>query len=121
MLFYLQTQLIFALPGTDFAKISYLLAIAVFVGLPGFSYLIKYLYPEKEFRLEVHFLISLFVCIIGLITTVNGNVTYSVVKESVNVRALVAAFSLFAASFIIGFAWDKVKWRIKQNKESKNK
>ncbi|NLZ73055.1 MAG: hypothetical protein GX905_04465 [Bacteroidales bacterium] len=121
VLFYGLTQLIFALPGTDFKSISYFLAVGVFVGLPALSYLMKYLYPEKELRLEVHFLVSLFVCIIGLITTVNGNVTYAAVKESINIKALVLSVSLFFLCFIIGYLWNKIKWRLKQNKELKNK
>ena len=119
VLFYLLTQIIFAMPGTDFTTISYLLAGGVFIGLPAFSYLIRYLYPEKELRLEVYFLVSLFVCIIGLITTVNGNVTYAAVEEPLNIRALLLSLGLFGITFIIGFGWNKVKWIIRQKKEQK--
>ncbi|NDV78958.1 hypothetical protein [Dysgonomonas sp. 511] len=121
VMFYLLTQIIFAMPGTDFTTISYLLAGGVLVGLPALSYLVRYLYPEKELRLEVYFLVSLFVCIIGLITTVNGNVTYAAVEEPVNIKALVLSFILFAGAFLIGFLWNKVKWIFRQKKELKNK
>jgi len=119
VLFYLLTQIIFAMPGTDFNTISYVLAGAVLIGLPALSYLVRYLYPEKELRLEVHFLVSLFVCIIGLITTVNGNVTYAAVEEPMNIKALLLSFALFASAFLIGFLWNKVKWIIRQKKEKK--
>jgi len=119
VLFYILTQIIFAMPGTDFTVISYLLAGGVFIGLPALSYLVKYLYPEQELRLEVYFLVSLFVCIIGLITTVNGNVTYAAVEEPLNVKALLLSVGLFAIAFIIGFLWNKAKWIIRQKKEFK--
>ncbi len=53
-------------------------------------------------RLETHFLVSLFVCIIGLLTTVNGNVTYPAVDEPTNWRALGFAFGLFLVLFVLG-------------------
>jgi hypothetical protein len=120
VLFYLLTQIIFAMPGTSFTTISYLLAGSVFVGLPALSYLAGYLYPEKELRLEVHFLVSLFVCITGLITTVNGNVTYAAVKGPLNIKAFILFFAFLAVAFLAGYLWDKIKWRLRQNKELKN-
>lgn len=121
VLFYLLTQIIFAMPGMDFTIISYLLAGVVFIGLPILSYLIRYLFPEKELRLEVYFLVSLFVCIIGLITTVNGNVTYAATEQPLNIKALLLSAGLFIIAFLIGFVWNKVKWIIRQKKELKNK
>ena len=41
-----------------------------FVLFPLLCHLFRLLLPEKEMRLETHFLVSLFVCIIGLLTTV---------------------------------------------------
>jgi hypothetical protein len=119
VLFYLLTQIIFVMPGTDFTTISYLLAGGVFIGLPVLSYLVKYLYPEKELRLEVYFLVSLFVCITGLITTVNGNVTYAAVEEPINIKALAISFVLFAGAFLIGYVWNKVKWVFRQKRVCK--
>ena len=119
VLFYLLTQIIFAMPGTDFNTISYLLGGGVLIGLPALSYLVKYLYPEKELRLEVHFLVSLFVCTIGLITTVNGNVTYAAVEEPLNIKALLLSLLLFVVTFSAGFIWNRIKWIIRQKKELK--
>ncbi|MBF0647610.1 MULTISPECIES: hypothetical protein [Dysgonomonas] len=121
VLFYLLTQLIFSFPGTDFDAISYILAAAALLILPALSYLVRYIYHEKELRLEVYFLVSLFVCIIGLITTVNGNVTYAAVEEQLNIKALLLSLGLFSTAFVLGFFWNKVKWIIRQKKESKNK
>lgn len=117
VLFYLLTQLIYALPGTGFTSISYLLAASVLVGIPLASWAIKYLCPEKEFRLEIYFLVSLFVCIIGLITTVNGNVTYAAAKEPLNWKAIAVSGGLFLITFLFGLIWNKIKWSIFSKKQ----
>ncbi len=113
VLFYVLTQSIFALPGTSFSTIAYGLAAIIIVALPLLSYGIRLLIPEKEFRLEIHFLVSLFVCILGLITTVNGNVTYKAMEEPLNLKAITLSAGLFLLMFIIGFIWNKfIKWRV---------
>jgi hypothetical protein len=114
VLFYLQTQLIFALPGTNFAFSAYTFAAAIFIALPLFSLALKRICPEKELRLEVYFLINLFVCIIGLISTVNGNTTYSAVKEPMNIKAIALSATIFIIAFLLGFIINKYKWYIKK-------
>lgn len=118
VLFYLLTQLIFGLPGTQFTTIAWGLAGTVFVCLPLLSRAVKWLFPERDFRLEVYFLVTLFVCIIGLITTVNGNVTYAAVDEPLNVKALLMSLGIFVVTFVIGFLWNKFKWKMKRRKNS---
>ena len=120
VLFYLLTEIIFAMPGTDFTKTSYYLSAAVLVGMPLLSYITKKLFPEEELRLEVYFLVSLFVAIIGLITTVNGNVVYAATEEPLNLKALFLSFTLFATAFLIGYLWNKFKWVIQQKRRIKN-
>ena len=111
VLFYLQTQLIFAMPGSDFTALSYALAGFVLIMLPLLSFLLKRLCPEKELRLEIYFLVGLFVCAIGLITTVNGNTSYSAIKEPLNVRAILLSLSLFAMFFALGMLVNRYKWK----------
>lgn len=110
VLFYVLTRTIYAMPGTDFKVIAWTMAAAVTVGLPLLRHLIKWLLSEMDFRLEVHFLVSLFVCILGLITTVNGNVTYAAVDQPTDWRMLAYAASFFVASLLCGFAWNRLKW-----------
>ncbi|GAB6121935.1 hypothetical protein [Dysgonomonas termitidis] len=119
VLFYILTQSIFSLSGTDFDTVSYIMAGTVLVILPMAAYGIRYMFPEKELRLEVHFLVSLFVAILGLLTTVNGNVTYAVAEEPVNFKALGLSLALFAIAFLIGYVWNKIRWRIMQRKQMK--
>lgn len=119
ILFYILTQSIFVFAGIDFDKITYIIAISVFVTIPLLRKGIKYLIPETEFRLEIHFLVTLFVAFIGLLTTVNGNVTYVATEQDYNIRALVLAFSIFATTFLVGYIWNKYKWHFLQKKNNK--
>jgi hypothetical protein len=113
-LFYILTNLIFSFSGVDFATIAYVLAGSVFLLFPLLSAGIKWLLPEKELRLEVQFLVSLFVTIIGLISTENGHTVYAAVSEPLNVKALLAAIGIFLLFFMTGYGWNKLKWRFKR-------
>ncbi len=119
VLFYILTQSIFSLSGVNFDTVSYIMAGTVLIILPLAAYGIRYMFPEKELRLEVHFLVSLFVAILGLLTTVNGNVTYAAAEDPINLKALGLSFVLFAVTFLIGYAWNKIRWRIMQRKQLK--
>jgi hypothetical protein len=121
VLFVVLTQTIYALPGAGFKTISYSLAVLVTVFFPLLSYWAKKLIPEVGFRVEVHFLTSLFVCILGLIATVNGNVVYAAVDEPFDFRALLLSVSLFAFLFLAGYTWNNYKWIIIQRKNNKIK
>lgn len=113
-LFYLLVTTVFSLPGADFAGIAYGIAGAVCVFVPLLSAGIRYLLPEKELRLEVQFLVSLFVALTGLICTVNGNVTYAAVEEPLDTPALLFAAAGFLFFFVIGYCWNKYKWKFKR-------
>ena len=114
VLFYLLTQTIFSLSGTDFTTIAYAIAGTTFLVIPLAVSGIKWLIPEKELRLEVHFLVSLFVAILGLLTTVNGNVTYAAVREPLNIKGVLFSALLFVLFFTMGFLWSKYKWRFRK-------
>jgi hypothetical protein len=114
-LFYLQTQTIFNMPGTDFMLVAGLLAALVLVAFPLLAGLLRRMYPDGELRLEVHFLVSLFVCIIGLIATVNGNVAYAAVEQPFDLAAILLALALFALLFAAGALTGKFKWRFKKS------
>ncbi|BES62329.1 hypothetical protein [Dysgonomonas capnocytophagoides] len=120
VLFYILTQTIFSMSGTDFDTLAYTIAAITLGLLPAAAYGVKYMFPEKELRLEVHFLVSLFVAILGLLTTVNGNVTYAAAEEPINFKALALSLGLFIMMFLIGYGWNKVRWVIIQRKQTKN-
>lgn len=112
VLYYLLTQTIFSLPGSSFSTISYFFAGILFVVFPALSYGLKRLIPEDELRLEVYFLVSLFVAILGLLTTVDGNVTYAAAPESFDIKIIIYSLILFTLFFTLGYFWNKYKWHI---------
>lgn len=77
VLYFVLAQLFYALPGVSFNTISYGLAIAVFIFFPLLSWGFTKLLPEEDLRLEILFIVNLIVCMIGLITTVNGETAYA--------------------------------------------
>lgn len=109
VLFYLLAQLFFALPGTNFTTTTYVLAGGVFVFIPLLSWGLTKLVPEEELRLEVLFIVNLFVCIIGLITTVNGETAYAAVEQPLNVKALSIAIGIFSVLFAGGYFFRKYR------------
>ncbi|MDR2120925.1 MAG: hypothetical protein LBP64_08670 [Tannerella sp.] len=117
-LFYLQTQAVFHLPGTDFMVVSTLLAAFVFAAVPLSAALLRRMYPDEALRLEAHFLVSLFVCITGLIATVNGNVAYAAVEQSSDAGAMLLTLGLFALFFAAGVLIHKYKWRFGKSRNS---
>lgn len=116
VLFYLLTQSIFYFSGADFFTTTTVLAIGVLLLIIGGAYGIKELLPEEDFRLEVHFLTSLFITILGLISTTNGNTIYVPKSEPMNFTALGLTFLLFIGMFILGFFINKIWWRIRKTK-----
>lgn len=121
VLFYYLTEAIFRLPGVNFSVTAWSLATTVFIAIPLLSRLMKYLVPENDLRLEVHFLVSLFICILGLLTTVNGKTTYAATGNTVNGKAVALSIGLFAVLFLLGFAWNKLKWPLLQHREIKKR
>ena len=110
-LFYVLTQMMFSLPGVDFSLIAYALAGGIFILFPLLGAGIKWLLPEKELRLEVQFLVCLFVTIVGLISTENGHTVYTAVNEPLDMKVLLPAIGIFILFFIIGYGWNRFKWR----------
>ena len=113
------TQSIFAFTGVAFRNVTYLMALVVFILVVLGSSGLKNLLPEKEFRLEVHFLVSLFVMAIGLLTTVNGHVTYAY-NPVRNNKVEVIAISLFVFALLTGLFLNKLKWFISDRKRIRN-
>ena len=124
VVFYCLTEAIFTFVGIAFTTTTYMVATIVLVAIPALAKAVKYLVPEKDLRLEIHFLVSLFVCVLGLLTTVNGKTVYAAVDEPVNWNAVTLALSLFVILFIVGYVWSQIKypliqqWKMKKLKKS---
>jgi len=72
VIFSLQVQLIFMLPGVSFPLVSWSLAAAVSVFVVLGIWALRRLVPEEELRLELLFLVNAVIAALGVIATVNG-------------------------------------------------
>lgn len=112
VLLFLLTQSFFTFTGFDFEILSMLFAVIVITIIIGLSFGVRYLIPEKDLRLEIHFLMSLFVAILGLIVTTSGKMVYVATEESLNFQRLGFTFGLFTILFFAGFFINKIWWKV---------
>ncbi|MDY5859152.1 MAG: hypothetical protein SPK09_08050 [Porphyromonas sp.] len=115
VLFYIQTSLIFALPGVDFAQVSYALATLVALLVPALSYLCRRLLPEEGLRLELLFIISALVFVLGIITTVDEQVR-TAPEVAFDWRGGLIALSLFGLCFLLGVYSYQIKLKLRKLK-----
>lgn len=101
VLFAALTQLIFALPGTDFTIIGLATTVAILVLTLLMAYLIKWLLPETDIRLELLFMINLLIAALGIVATVNGR-TAAVGTNDVDWYALLTVLGLLAFGCVGG-------------------
>lgn len=111
ILFYWLTQAMFSFTGVDFFLIAIGVAIISVLIFPALSYGIKIIIPEKDLRLEIHFLLSLFTTILGLISTTNGSVVYTPKDEEIYNIGLIITILGFVVLFFLGFLLNKFWWR----------
>ncbi|MDO4230224.1 MAG: hypothetical protein Q4C98_10445 [Capnocytophaga sp.] len=114
--FYVVTQSMFFFTGADFLNIALGVALAALVVLPVFSYGIGWLLPEKEIRLEVLFLVSILVTVLGLISTANGNIVYVPKGETIDIASLLWIIVIFAVFFALGLIGNRLKWKFLSRK-----
>ena len=114
VLFFVLTEFIFLLTGVSFTTTAYVVAVAVLVLLPLLAKVMAWLVPENDSRIELHFLVSLFIFILGLLSTVNGQTVYAPQDEPINWNAVLLSLALFAVFFIIGFGWNRIKFPLIQ-------
>ena len=101
VLFYLQIQVMYLLSGIDFATISWSLAAFVLLAVIGGSYALRWLLPQKSLRLELLFLSSALVLILGIVCTVNGSTNFKG-SDPIEWKALLAFIALAAVCGGIG-------------------
>ena len=109
VLFYLQSTLIFALPGVDFGIVSLLLAVGSLLLLVGLGYLMRYLLPEEELRLEVYFLVQLFVFILGIIASVDETIRTAPEQSPFQWRGLALTAVVALLCFVVGYFAPRVR------------
>ena len=117
--FYITIQSMFLFTGFDFLRIALSLAFLVILIIPTICYVIRWILPEKELRLEVLFLMSLLVTGLGLISTANGNIVYIPKKQPIDYLSLLYIIGIVAIFFIVGLIGNHLKWKILSNKRTK--
>lgn len=118
VLFAALTQLIFALPGMDFAVIGLSTGAAVLLVVPLTALAVKWLLPEKDIRLELMLLINLFIAALGIVATVNGR-TAAAGTNNIDMAALAAVFGLLAAGGVAGSLLNQLLTNRKVNRIQK--
>ncbi len=109
-------EVIFSFPGIDFKAIAWSLAGATLLIGVAMPWLIKWVLPENDLRLELIFMVNAMICLLGVIATVNGRTAVAGVN-SVDCFTLGAVLVLF----IIGAALGYILFKRKQNKLIKSK
>lgn len=106
VLFYALIEVIYAFPGAEFKTVAWITAAAVLVLIPALAYGIKWLLPEKSLRLEILFLLSALVLVLGIVATVNGTTSFKG-SDPVEWKALGAFIALLAVMAACGLVIGK--------------
>lgn len=102
VLFFVLLAAIFNFPGCDFPTVAWTLAAVVGVAVPALAFGVRWLVPEKELRLEIMFLLNMFIAMLAVIATVNGTTAVTGV-ESVEWVPLAGVLSIVAAGALCGY------------------
>lgn len=100
--------LIFAFPGVSFTTIAWSYAALILIAVPAGRWLLLWLLPEKELRLELFFLTNALVAVLGIVATVNGRTSAAGVSE-IDFGALAGTAGIGVAGILIGLSWWKLK------------
>ena len=108
VLFSALVALIFSFPGVSFPLVAWSMAGAVLVLIPAGTYLLRWLLPEKDLRLELLFLGNALIAILGIVATVNGRTAVAGISE-VNWSALGGMLGLIVAGIAAGMLLRRLK------------
>ena len=111
VLYSLLVEVVFAMPGADFATLGWSVAAAVALATPLLARLVEFAVPERELRLELIYLVGALTLALGIVATVNGR-TAAAGTNAVEWSALGAVMALALAGTLAG----AVIYRIKAKK-----
>lgn len=106
--------LVFAFPGISFRTIAWSYATFILLMIPCGRYLLLYLLPEKELRLELFFLTNALVAILGIVATVNGRTSATGVSE-IDWGALTGVILITLTGGCIGL----IRWNLRNRRKEK--
>lgn len=108
VLFSLLVEMIFAMPGVDFTAVAWIAAGGVLVLAPVLTWMLKWLLPDLESRLELMFLVNILTAALGIVATVNGR-TASAGTTRIEWAALAAVLALLLGGTVVGLLWKQFK------------
>ncbi len=106
VLFAILTQLIFSLPGVDFAATAWSLGACLLIAAPLAAAGLRWLVPEKEIRLELLFMVNMLIAALGVVATVNGR-TAAAGTNQVEWGALGGVAAILLAGTAAGLAYNR--------------
>lgn len=102
VLFYMLVEIIYLFPNADFALVAWGFAGVVLIFIPLGTYLLNLLLPEKNIKLEILFLCSALVLILGIVATVNGTTNFKG-SDPIEWKALGAFIIIMIISAMAGY------------------
>lgn len=99
---------IFSLPGTDFALTAWGLALALLPVLGGSVWLVRWLLPETDLRLELLFLLAILLSLMGVIVTVHGGSSIAP-QEDIDWLSHAAVLVLLLAFVFLGYGLQRLR------------
>ena len=108
IIFSILIKVIFLFPGISFSLIAWSLAVIVAVSIPLFRFLLLYILPEKEIRLELLFLANALIILLGILVTVNGRTAIKGMNE-VNWYSFAGVIAMVITGIIAGHYIRKFK------------
>lgn len=110
-LFALLVEVIFSFPGMDFNVIAWSLAAVVFVSVVALTYLMAWMIPEKDLRLELIFMVNSLIAMLGIVATVNGRTAVSG-TNSVDWQSLLGIIVILLLGASAGLLLYRRKFRV---------
>ena len=110
VLFSLSVVTIFALPGVSFQLVAWGTACALLASIILGTWLLKWLLPEYELRLELLFLCNALIGLLGIVATVNGRTAVAGTSE-VDWGALGGLAGILLAGAGIGLLFRRYRLR----------
>lgn len=118
VLYFLLVQAFFYFPGAEFMKVTIYVALTVIVIIPGLALLLRNFVKETDLRLEIHFLVSALVVVLGLISVNRGRIVYRSQAESMDWMALSRTLGLFLILAVFGYFLYRIRWVYRNRKEN---
>lgn len=113
VMFYVLTQTMFLATGVDFNVTTMGVAALTLVMLPLLAEGVKRFIADADGRVELHVLLSCFVCVLGLISTVTGKMVYRANETPIDWQMVGLAVVMFVILFAAGFIGARLKWILK--------